>query len=48
MDEYSQIIQSDYINNSSYSKAVAILDWLQSNRIIDQEKYSTCIKELNE
>ena len=48
MDEYSQIIQSDYINNNSYSKAVAILDWLLSNRIIDQEKYSICIQELNE
>jgi len=48
MDEYSQIIQSDYINNNSYSKAVSILNWLQSNRIIDQEKYSIFIKELNE
>ena len=47
MEQYSEIIQTDYIDNNSYNKAVEILNWLQSNRIIDQDKYSICIKELN-
>jgi len=48
MEQFSQIIQTDYIDNDSYSKAVNILNWLQSNRIIDQDKYRICIRELNE
>ena len=47
MEQFSQIIQTDYIDNDSYSKAVNILNWLQSNRIIDQDKYRICIRELN-
>ena len=48
MEQYSEIIQTDYIDNNSYNKAVEILNWLQSNRIIDQDKYRIRIRELNE
>jgi len=48
MEQYSQIIRTDYIDNNSYSKAVNILNWLQSNIIIDQDNYRVCIRELNE
>jgi len=48
MKQYSEIIQTDFIDNYSYNKAVNILDWLQQNRIINQEKYRICIRELNE
>ena len=47
MKQYSEIIQTDYIDHNSYNKAVEILNWLQQNKIIDQEKYSICITELN-